>query len=70
VRYFRIYYKVAGGHTHTRWFSGGNPKAVFGKCGDLTFVNDEWEEIRRVLECGAAEHDNVQIKEESHHVGK
>ena len=64
MRYFRFYYKVAGGHTRTRWFTGGNRTAVFGKCGDLTFVNDEWEEIRRVLERGAAEHDNVQIKEE------
>ncbi len=61
MRFFRIYWKVAGGHTHTRWFSGANPNAVFGKCGDLTFANDEWESLRQIL---SARHDCVEIKEE------
>ncbi len=59
MRFFRVYYRVLGGHTHTRWFSGGNPRAVMGKCGDLTFVNDEWEALRKILQ-----HSTVEIKEE------
>jgi hypothetical protein len=65
MRYFRIYYKIEGGHTHTRWFSGGNREAVMGKCGDLTFVNDEWDAMREILEAGAVEHDNVLIRPEA-----
>lgn len=34
------YYKIAGGHTHVRVFMNG------GKCGDLCFRNEEFEQIR------------------------
>lgn len=34
------YYKVLGGHTHVRVFMNG------GKCGDLVFRNEEWEQVR------------------------
>ena len=33
------YYKILGGHTHVRVFMNG------GKCGDLCFRNEEFEEI-------------------------
>ncbi len=55
MRFFRIYYKQAGEHTYTCWFSGANPNAVFGKCGDLTFVNDEWETLRGLLKYAQVE---------------
>ena len=35
------YFKVMGGHTHVRVFMNG------GKCGDLCFRNEEFEEVRR-----------------------
>ncbi len=59
MRFFRIYYRVAGGYTHTRWYSGGNPKAVMGKCGELTFVNDEWDALATLLR-----HSSVEILED------
>ncbi len=59
MRFFRIYYRVAGGHTHTKWYSGGNPNGVLGKCGELTFVNDEWEAMMALLK-----HATVEFKEE------
>lgn len=59
MRFFRIYYQVRGGHTHTRWFSGGSPNTTVGKCGELTFVNDEWEAMRTLLQ-----HSTVEIYEE------
>lgn len=34
------YYKKLGGHTHVRVFMNG------GKCGDLCFRNEEFEQIR------------------------
>lgn len=49
MRFFRIYYEVQGSHTHTRWFSVANSEAVLGKCGELTFVNDEWESLMSFL---------------------
>jgi len=43
--YFRLYYKVLGGHTHVRIFSGKNPQGTFGKNGDMIFRNEEWQEF-------------------------
>jgi hypothetical protein len=37
------YYKVMGGHTHVRVFMNG------GKCGDLCFRNEEFEQVRKTL---------------------
>ncbi len=34
------YYKIQGGHTHVRVFMNG------GKCGDLCFRNEEFEEVK------------------------
>lgn len=39
---FRIYYKIAGGHTHMRVFAGSQEGAL-GKCGDLTMRNEEFK---------------------------
>lgn len=36
------YYKILGGHTHVRVFMNG------GKCGDLCFRNEEFEQLQRV----------------------
>ncbi len=35
------YYKMAGGHIHVRVFMNG------GKCGDLCFRTEEFEDVRR-----------------------
>ena len=59
MRFFRIYYEVLGGHTHTRWYSGGNPNGMMGKCGDLIFVNDEFDALRALLH-----HSTVEFREE------
>ena len=37
------YYKIAGGHTHVRVFMNG------GKCGDLCFRNEEFQDVRRAV---------------------
>lgn len=39
--HMRWYYKVQGGHTHVSVFMNG------GKCGDLCFRNEEFEEVKR-----------------------
>lgn len=39
---FRIYYEVAGGHVHCRFFAGKNPGSL-GKCGDFTMRKDEFD---------------------------
>ena len=39
----RMYYEVLGGHTHVRVFAGTVNAGALGKCGDLTFTNEEWE---------------------------
>lgn len=45
---FRFRYTVAGGHTHVRVFAGDatSLNATLGKCGELTFRNEEWEQFR------------------------
>lgn len=34
------YFKIMGGHTHVRVFMNG------GKCGDLCFRNEEFEQVK------------------------
>lgn len=46
---FRLRYEVKGGHTHVRFFAGKG-SASLGKCGDLVFRNEEWEEFLRELD--------------------
>lgn len=50
MRFFRIYYRVLGGHTQTRWFAGPNPRISMGKCGELTFQNEEFEALRKLFQ--------------------
>jgi len=37
------YYEIRGGHTHIRVFMNG------GKCGDLCFRNEEFQQIKNQL---------------------
>ena len=46
---YRFRFKVQGGHTHVRVFAGKEPGSP-GKCGDLVFRNEEWNEFRKVVE--------------------
>lgn len=47
--YFRVYYTIRGGHTHTRWFAGKSLRETMGCCGDLTFRNEEFIELMRLI---------------------
>lgn len=42
----RMYYKVAGGHTHVRVFCGENVKGALAHCGQLTLRNEEFEALK------------------------
>ena len=44
----KFYYKVLGGHTHVRVFSGPL-EGTCGKAGELILRNGEWEVLREVL---------------------
>lgn len=49
---FRLYWKRLGAHVHVRVFAGyniGGLPASGGKCGDLTFREDEWAAFRQRL---------------------
>ena len=46
---FRLRYEVIGGHTHVRFFAGKSSSSL-GKCGDLVFRNEEWQEFLRELD--------------------
>jgi hypothetical protein len=41
---FRFRYKIQGGHTHVGVFAGPG-KLSLGKCGDLVFRNEEWNDF-------------------------
>jgi hypothetical protein len=41
---FRFRFEQHGGHTHVRLFAGTIATSL-GKCGDLTFRNEEWAEF-------------------------
>src|ERR1044072_1381773 len=41
---FKFVYKVGGGHTHVRMFSGKSAVSL-GLCGTLVMRNEEWEEF-------------------------
>lgn len=55
---FRFRYEVAGGHTHVRVFAGDSVSvsATLGKCGDLCFRNEEWEQFMKQFK-----HSNVEF---------
>lgn len=44
---FKFRFKVGGGHTHIRVFSGKDADHL-GKCGDLTMTNEEWAAFREI----------------------
>lgn len=60
---FRLKYEVLGGHTHVRVFAGKGSLSL-GKCGDLCFRNEEWEDFKKEL--GWPKAGNIEILEESH----
>jgi hypothetical protein len=41
LRIMKWYYTIAGGHTHVQVFMNG------GKCGDLVFRNEEFEQVKK-----------------------
>jgi hypothetical protein len=47
---FRLRYKEHGAHTHVRVFAGEVKHLSFGKCGELVFRNEEWSDLKYLLE--------------------
>lgn len=47
-RVLRLYFCQAGGHTHVRVFCGRRGFTL-ASCGQLTFRNEEWDEIQPLL---------------------
>ena len=43
---FKFRHMLLGGHVHVQVFAGNNPDAL-GKCGDLIFREEEWDEFRK-----------------------
>ena len=39
-----------GGHIHCRLFPAPGPDRTFAKCGDLTFDEREWPEVKSKFE--------------------
>jgi len=61
----KFYYQERGSHTHVRVFAGeGN---LLGKCGDLTFRNEEWVEFIKLT---TGEYINEGWKETNQEKGK
>jgi hypothetical protein len=48
-----VYYKVGGGHTHMRIFSGHEGRQP-GKAGDLCMTNEEFAVFREAAERAAS----------------
>lgn len=44
--YFRVYYKILGGHVHMRVFAGKGSLSL-GLCGTLVMRVEEFEDFRR-----------------------
>jgi len=62
--FFRLRYKVLGGHTHVRFFAGQGDSSL-GKCGDLVFRNEEW-----VAFIGQLANTSIEILHENEGEGK
>lgn len=45
---FRMKYEKLGGHVHVAVFAGKGTRTL-GKCGDLVFREEEWEEFQKNL---------------------
>lgn len=48
LKHLRLRFKQVGGHTHVRVFCG-EQGFTLAKCGELTFRNDEWDDIQKLL---------------------
>jgi hypothetical protein len=48
TRVLRLYHRQLGSHTHVRVFCGMQGFTL-ASCGQLTFRNEEWEDIQRLL---------------------
>ena len=44
---FRLYFQQKGNHVHCRLFAG-KAEGALGKCGDLTFRVEEFNELFRI----------------------
>ena len=47
---FKLRYRKLGGHVHVRFFSAPTRNETFGKNGDLTFRENEWEPFLRCFQ--------------------
>jgi len=51
----RVRFAKFGAHFHCRVFTAKRKNQSFGKCGDLTFDEREWPEVREILESRSIE---------------
>jgi len=49
---FRFRFEILGGHTHVGLWAGRR-EAALGKCGNLVFRNEEWDEFRKAIALAA-----------------
>lgn len=49
---FRFRYVTLGGHAHVKLFAGTGE--TLGKCGDLCFRNEEWDQFMELVTRGSA----------------
>lgn len=56
--YFRLRWKVLGGHVHCRLFSTKNYNGTWAKCGDIIVSVEEWPQFQEALA------GRVELKEE------
>ncbi len=45
----RFRYKKLGGHYHVRVFTSKAMNMTFARCGELTFSEEEWNDVRNQL---------------------
>jgi len=46
----KFYYAKRGAHWHVRVFTGKSDNMTFASCGELTFSDAEWDDVRNVLQ--------------------
>ena len=50
MTYIRIRFKKLGGHYHCRLFTGQNYDGTFANCGELTFDEREFADVKGTLD--------------------
>ncbi len=49
MTHFRLRYEQVGGHVHCRLFAGKKRELTHAKCGDLTFTEQDFADLRLLV---------------------